>query len=123
MTDAVAVVQRQVDAYNAHDVDAFLSTYAADATVVRGDGQTLAAGHAAMRTHYERLFAENPDVHAEVATRLSNGNWIVDHEQLDGTAGRAEALVAYQVEDGLIRRVVMLGPPQPFASSRQVETH
>jgi hypothetical protein len=108
MVDAAAAVQRQLDAYNSHDVDAFLSAYATDVTAIDGDGQTLFVGHEAMRTAYERLFADNPDLHAHVPTRLSSGDWVVDQEQVQVADGQMETLVAYQVVDGLIRRVVML---------------
>lgn len=40
------VVQRQLDAYNARDLDAWLRTYAPDAQQFALHGERLAAGHA-----------------------------------------------------------------------------
>ena len=50
MNAPAAVVQRQLDAYNARDVDALLATYAADARQFEHPDKRLATGHAEMRT-------------------------------------------------------------------------
>ncbi|MNL71937.1 hypothetical protein D3C87_1971700 [compost metagenome] len=44
-----AVVQRQLAAYNAKDLDAWLATYAEDAKQFELAGKLLAAGHAELR--------------------------------------------------------------------------
>ena len=44
-----AVVQRQLDAYNARDIDALLATYAPDARQYEHPGTLLATGAAEMR--------------------------------------------------------------------------
>ena len=48
-TSPEAVVQRQLDAYNAKDLDAWLSTYAEDAKQFELGGGLLAQGHVAIR--------------------------------------------------------------------------
>lgn len=101
-------IQRQLDAYNAHDVDAFLACYADDVVVRHGDGRVLMTGRDAMRAVYERLFTEHPDVHVEVPTRLAAGDWIVDEEHVSVGGGEMRALVGYGIHDGVIRHVVML---------------
>lgn len=101
-------VQGQLDAYNAHDIDAFLSCYASDAVIRHGDGRVLMRGHREIRAHYERLFAENPDVTAEVKTRIRAGGWVVDEEKVQLGDTQLHVAVGYEVRDRLIHSVVMM---------------
>ena len=45
---------------------------------------------------------------AEVRNRLRAGSWVVDEEHVTGGGRTMDALVAYEVRDGLIRTVLML---------------
>jgi hypothetical protein len=45
LADPASVVQRQLDAYNAHDIGALLATYAEDARHFQHPATLLAAGH------------------------------------------------------------------------------
>ena len=49
------IVQDQVDAYNARDLDGTLRYYADDAVIVDGGGAVIAEGLAAIRAAYARL--------------------------------------------------------------------
>lgn len=102
-----SVVQRQLDAYNAKDVEAWLATYAPDAQQFELHGAPLATGHAAMRERMVPRFAE-PDLHARLLSRTVMGHIVVDHERVtrnfpEGT-GSLEMLCVYEVVDGRIRR-------------------
>lgn len=108
--NAQGPIQRQLDAYNAHDLDAFLACYADDVVVRHGDGRVLMTGREAMRPVYQQLFAEHPDVHATVAGRMTAGDWIVDEELINMDGGEMRVLVGYAVHDGHIQHVVMLAP-------------
>jgi hypothetical protein len=103
-------VQRQLDAYNAHDVEAFLSCYASDVVVRHGDGRVLMTGHDEMRTDYGSLFVQQPEVRAVVVNRLQAGAWVVDEEVVAMGDRELHAVVGYRVEGDLIRDVVMMTP-------------
>jgi hypothetical protein len=62
-----------------------------------------------MRDQYGALFEGSPDLRAEILGRVSAGGWTVDHERVSRGEETRELLVAYQVADGLISRVMMLG--------------
>jgi putative hydrolase of HD superfamily len=103
----LAVVQAQLDAYNAKDVDALLRAYAPDAEQFALHGERLAKGHEEMRARYLARFAE-PDLHARLLSRLVMGNTVTDLELItrnfpDGV-GTVEMLCIYEVVDGSIRR-------------------
>ncbi|MEV7025775.1 SgcJ/EcaC family oxidoreductase [Kitasatospora sp. NPDC093558] len=108
MTTPEIVVERQLAAYNSHDLDAFLATYAPDVTVNRRDGSHL-DGREALREVYAGMFAK-AQCRAEIVGRLTEGEWVVDHEIAHGIRDEpVRVLVGYRVREGLIDRVDFLG--------------
>ena len=106
MPNVAALIQSQLDAYNAKDIDALLATYAPDALQRTLDGTVLAQGRAALRERFLSRFAE-PDLHARLLSRTCMGAVVVDHELItrnfqDGV-GTVEMLCIYEVSEGLIQ--------------------
>lgn len=116
----LAVVQAQLDAYNAKDIDALLATYAPDAEQYVLHGERLAQGHAQMRERFLARFAE-PDLHARLLSRTVVGATVVDYELITRNfpegLGTVEMLCVYEVVGGRIQRASFatgakrLGPP------------
>jgi hypothetical protein len=100
-----AVVQRQLDAYNARDIEALLATYAPDARQYEHPGKLLASGAAEMRERMAQRFAER-DLHARLMQRVVMGNIVIDHEQVRRNfpegRGSVEMVAIYEVVDGMI---------------------
>ena len=112
-----AIVQRQLDAYNARDLEAFLATFAPDAEGFRHPAQPFFSGHAEMRAIYGPVFAGIPDLHSELVARLVLDDHVFDQERVTGGGRQTiEAVAIYQVEGGLIRRVWFVTPTAPAAS-------
>jgi hypothetical protein len=105
--DPCAVVQRQLDAYNAKDLDAWLSTYAPDAEQFTLHGELLAQGHDALRARIVTRFQE-PNLHARLIRRTAIGNVVVDAEEVTRNfaegLGTIEMLCIYEVVEGRIAR-------------------
>jgi len=101
-----AVVQRQLDAYNAHDIDALLAAYAPDARQYEHPATLLAEGHAQMRTRFAQRFQDR-SLHARLVQRSVMGAIVIDHEEvtrlLPEGLSRTEVVAVYEVRDGLIR--------------------
>jgi len=104
--DPVAVVQQQLDAYNARDIEAFLSVFADDAErFALNEAQPMLSGKAAFRERYGWIFAQSPDLHAELVHRIAVGDFVIDHEHITGWLGDPgvlEMVMLFQVRDGLI---------------------
>lgn len=100
------VVQRQLDAYNAKNLAAWLSTYAEDARQFELGGELLAQGHEAIRARTAPRFAE-PDLKAILLKRVVMGNVVIDHEDVVRSfpegPGRVELVCVYVVEHGKIQ--------------------
>ena len=102
-----AVVQRQLDAYNARDIDAFMRTYADDAEIFEHPDKLLARGAAALRERYAARFQE-PNLHAALVRRIAMGNIVVDHEKVTRTfpegTGTLEVVMIYELKSGKIAK-------------------
>lgn len=101
--DAVALVQRQVDAFNAKDVIAFAACYAEDCRIFRplqGDGPAL-IGTRAMIALYGPHLAADPETQVVVEHRHCHDGIVTDREYFPAS-GRRVTLV-FAVRDGLIR--------------------
>lgn len=103
---AEAVVQKQLEAYNARDIEAFLAVMADDCVATDAvSGAVLCSGKEQLRARYSERF-QTP-VHSELLGRLCLGNVVVDREIITGLPGAAAAdcLATYHCQGGLIRRM------------------
>lgn len=105
--DPAAVVQAQLDAYNAKDIDALMQAYSPDAQQFALHGALLAEGTGQIRPRYAARFME-PDLHARLITRSVVGNVVTDVEVVTRNfpegKGTVEMLCIYEVVDGRIAR-------------------
>ena len=101
------VVQRQLEAYNAKDLDGWLCTHHVDAKHYALPGELLAVGHRALEERMTIRFAE-PDLHAELLSRTVMDDIVLDHKRITrnftGGIGTVEMLAIYQVRSGRITR-------------------
>lgn len=102
---ADAPVQRQLEAYNARDLERFLREFSEDVRAYRMPGHELfLQGKAAFGAHYAANRFNLPNLHAEVVNRMVLGKTVIDHERITGVRDHAfEVAVVYEVEGGLIR--------------------
>ncbi len=114
------IVQAQLDAYNAKDIDALLRTFAPDAEQFTLHGELLARGHAEMRTRFLARF-EEADLHATLLARTVVGNIVADHERVTRNfpegLGSVEMLCLFEVHDGLIRKASYVLGEKTLATS------
>lgn len=106
-----AIVQVQLDAYNARDMDAFLATYAEDAELFGFPAASQTKGKEAMRKRYIPRFGDTI-LHAVIVKRIVMGNTVIDHERVRVTLpegpGISEAIAIYEVRDGKIAKVTFI---------------
>jgi hypothetical protein len=102
-----APVQRQLDAYNAHDLDRFVAEYSDDVCVFRAPSRDpVFVGKAAFAAHYRANRFNLPSLHADVLGRMIVGNKVIDHERVHGVSPVPfEVAVVYEVVAGSIRTV------------------
>ena len=100
-------MQRQLDAYNGHDLERFVAEYTDDIQVFRPPATEPAlSGKEAFAAHYAKNRFTLPNLHAEVVNRMVAGSTVVDHERITGLQeGIVEVIAVYQVVGERIRTV------------------
>ena len=109
-----AIVQRQLDAYNARDIDAFMINWAGDAQFFEHPATLLASGAAAIRERHLLRFKE-PNLHGKLIKRIAVGNKVVDQELVTRTfpegTGTIEVIAIYEIENARIAKAwFIMGP-------------
>jgi hypothetical protein len=101
------VVQLQLEAYNAGDIDKFMSVFSDDIELwTLGEAQPWAKGKDAVTAIYAKLFENSPELHSEIITRTVIGNKVIDYERITGRNGGdvLYLVMIYEVRDGKIFR-------------------
>ncbi len=109
-SDPAAVVQAQVEAYNKHDVDAFVSCYADDATIYRLDGKKVSVkGTKAIHDEFAFLGKIPPagaGFGVDVVMKTVTGPTVANVEHMRGLPPGAppvpDTLILYEVRDSKI---------------------
>jgi hypothetical protein len=101
------LIQRQLDAYNAQDVAAFLECYADDAVLGALNGEATQTGLDAIRARHEEMFFQFPKNQAKLLNRIDLGSVVIDHEDVSRGPGgdRFQVAAIYTIRDGKIARV------------------
>ena len=101
------VAQQQLDAYNAQDLDAYVSCFMEDCVVSGLNGTPTETGREAIKARYAKAFAAFPQNKAYLKGRVATGNTVVDHELVirSPNGEQFEIIAIYTFRDGLIARV------------------
>ena len=105
--DPAGFAQRQLDAYNARDLERFVQEYTDDVVVYRLPAtEPVLQGKAALAAHYAANRFNLPKLHAELVNRMVLGNKVIDHERVTGVQSTASEVAAvYEVTPAGIAKV------------------
>jgi hypothetical protein len=108
--DPEAFAQRQLDAYNARDLERFVREYTPDVVVYRlPDPNPSLVGRDALAAHYRDNRFNLPDLHARLVKRMVFGNKVIDQEVIVGVPGAPlDAAAIYEVTPKGISKVWFL---------------
>ena len=108
--DPEGFVQRQLDAYNARNLEGFLAEYTDDVIAYRlPAGEAATTGKVAFGEHYRKNRFTLPNLHAELVNRMVFGNKVIDQERIHGVSEQPmEVAAIYEVAPSGIRRVWFL---------------
>jgi len=105
------LVERQLEAYNRHDLDAFCACYHPEVEVSRSIGEAPnVKGMKDFRAVYEDRF-QSAELHAEIGKRIVLENAVIDEERVVGLASAPNGLhvaAIYGFRDGLIQKVTFV---------------
>ncbi|QJT12898.1 steroid delta-isomerase [Aeromonas sp. 2692-1] len=98
-------VEAQFNAYNAHDLEAFLACFSEEFKGYRMPTESPSTvGKGALRTFYAEHRFNNPLLRAELLSRTVIGNKVFDHELIYGLSPEPlESMAVFEVEADLIK--------------------
>lgn len=105
--DPAAFAQRQLEAYNARDLERFVREYTEDVIVYRLPAvEPVLVGRQALAEHYRNNRFNLPALHAELVNRMVFGNKVIDQERVTGVSDVPLHVAAiYEVTEAGIRAV------------------
>jgi hypothetical protein len=97
--DPAAFAQRQLDAYNARDIERFVAEYTDDVVVYRlPSPEPILVGKQAFTEHYRNNRFSHSGLHAELVGRMVFGNKVIDQERVRGIGSEVlEVAAIYEV--------------------------
>lgn len=109
-------VQRQLDAYNARNIDGFMQWWAEDCEYYEFPSRLLACGRAEVRARHLDRFKE-ANLFGTLHARITVGTLVVDHETVTRTfpdgPGEVDVVAMYEVRDGRISKAwFRMGAPR-----------
>jgi putative hydrolases of HD superfamily len=113
MSTPAEVVERQVEAFRARDLEGFLAHFNDDIMVLSFDGSVRWGDKAALRETYGQLFTDSPDLAVSIDSRMAVGEFVVDQEHITGfhygdLPTELDGIAVYRVVDGKIASMTLL---------------
>ena len=102
------LAQRQLNAYNFRNIDAFLEPYADDVEIYSYPNKLLYKGKEMMRKQYSEMFEKTPNLHCELKERIVQSNIVIDKERVQFGKEIIEAVAIYHIERNKIKKVYFI---------------
>lgn len=110
MLGFAAAFDRQLAAFNASDLDAFVAAYGPTATISRDEKWSL-RGSNEIRAFYRERFLDK-SLHCEVIGLQSFGErWLTAHEKVRSADSEVQVVAIFEILDDQITRATMLTAP------------
>ncbi|MEO6720335.1 MAG: amidohydrolase family protein [Ferruginibacter sp.] len=93
------LVQQQLNAYNAHNLEAFLAPYSEDVEIYSFPNKQEGKGKAGMRKDYQ-FITQVPELYCRLVNRIIEGNTVIDQEEVWGVGEKPVTAVAIYVIEG-----------------------
>jgi hypothetical protein len=127
LTEVTRPVQRQLEAYNARDIDAFMQWWADDCQYYEFPSRLLANGADEIRERHVARFQE-PNLVGTLINRIAVANVVVDQETVTRTfpegPGEVDVVAIYEIEGGKIAKAwFKAGQPRMHAREAQASRH
>ena len=105
------IVQQQLEAYNARDLEKFAACYTTDIKIYNfQETEPSIEGLEKLKSVYKDVFERSPDLEAKIDKRIVFDNKVIDHEKVTGRKGVVfiEVIAIYEVRDNLISKVTFI---------------
>lgn len=100
---AEKAAQRQLEAYNKRDLDAFVDAFAEDIKVYNYPNTLSYEGQEKLRENFKGFFARVTDLHCDIKNRIVIGNIVIDEEYITANGRNFSAVAIYEVENDKVK--------------------
>jgi imidazolonepropionase-like amidohydrolase len=102
------LVQQQLNGYNGHSLEAFLTPYADDIKIYNFPDSLIMHGKDDMRKQYQDI-EKDASLHCEIVNRIIQGNTVIDNEHVTFAGNRSlNVTIIYHIEGNKIKTVYFL---------------
>lgn len=101
------IVQKQLDSYNARDLQPYLDCFAENVQVFGFPSRKMTySGKEKLREIYADIFENSPNLYCQLLNRIVFDNKVIDHEKVSGRKGVeiTKIVAIYEIENGLIAK-------------------
>lgn len=98
------VVNLRMKAYNEHDLDVFLSTYAENVEIFTYPDQSLGKGKKRIKSLFEDMFGDE-SLRVDIHHQIAKDGYVINHETVVSGDEATEYVSIYEVRNGLIQSV------------------
>lgn len=104
------LVQKQIDAYNAKNLDAFAATFSDDIVFYETSMKVNLKGKEQLRKAFGDLFQKNPDLYCLIEDKIVLGDTVIFHEKVQFQKGQPmfDFIVMYKISNDKITEVHFL---------------
>ena len=100
----LAIVNLRMQAYNNHDLEAFLNTYSEEIEIFTYPDKSVGKGKNHIRRLFEPMFKEG-SISVEIHHQIAKDGYVINHETVMNGNKKTEYVSIYEVRDGLITSV------------------
>ena len=101
------IVQKQVETFNARDLEAFASCYSEDVVVKNFSQDTISIGREQLKDGYEAFYKKTPSIEVKVSSRIVIGSTVIDQEFVTIGDKQKQQVAIYET-DGLIKSMTFI---------------
>jgi hypothetical protein len=101
------IVQKQVESFNARDLEAFANCYSEDVLVKNFAKDTISVGREQLKKGYEAFYQKTPSIEVKVSSRIVIGSTVIDQEVVS-IGNKQNQQVAIYETDGLIKSMTFI---------------
>lgn len=100
----VQVIQAQMEAFNRHDLEGYLSHISEDIILEDERGQLIMIGRHAYAPIVSGMWKEHPNLRSDLLDRMALGQWVIDETMMVGHIDNSSThlISIYRVIDGEI---------------------
>ncbi|WP_109302723.1 nuclear transport factor 2 family protein [Aquimarina sp. AU474] len=106
--EAEKIVQEQLEAYNARNIDDFVNTFSDTVKAYDYPTKLNMDGKEQLQKIFSGFFSQTPDLHCEIKNRIVIGNMVIDEEFVTANGDNFSAVALYKINGDKIDKMYFI---------------